>query len=110
MAPDPGDTPPPAIDNGDSGDDADGARDDSANIDPVALLALLCGVAGIFVARLYLVPLTLLLAAIAGGRARFGHGDIGWAFLAFGVGAVDGLLLLTSLVFSGSAPPKVPKQ
>jgi hypothetical protein len=96
MAPDPGDTPPPTA-------------DDSVNIDPIAVLAILCGIAGIFVAKLVLVPLTLLLAAIAGGRARFGRGDIGWAYVAFGIGAVDGMLLLFSLVFNGSAPPKVPK-
>jgi hypothetical protein len=96
MAPDPGDSPPPTVDG-------------SAGLDPVAAVAILCGIAGIFVAQLVLVPLTLVLAAVAGGRARSGHGDISWAYTAFGIGAVDGILLLVSLVLNGSAPPKVPK-
>jgi hypothetical protein len=80
----------------------------SAGLDPVAALALLCGVAGIFLIQIVLVPVTLLLAAVAGGRARSGHGDIGYAYTAFGIGAVDGILLLLSLVLHGAAPPPVP--
>jgi hypothetical protein len=49
----------------------------------------------------------MVLAAYAGIRARSGHGDIGYAYTAFAVGAVDGLLLLVSLVFNGSTPTPI---
>ena len=95
MSADPGDSPPPDVEDG-------------PGLDPVAALALLCGVAGIFVLQLVLVPLTMLLAAIAGRRSRDGHGDIGYAYTAFGVGAVDGILLLFTLIAHGHAPPPIP--
>jgi hypothetical protein len=81
--------------------------DGSAGLDPLAALALLCGVAGIFVWQLVLVPVTMVLAAYAGIRARSGHGDIGYAYTAFAVGAVDGILLLVSLLFHGTAPQPI---
>jgi hypothetical protein len=82
-------------------------QDRSGGLDPLAALSLLCGVAGIFVWQLVLVPATMVLAAYAGIRARSGHGDIGYAYTAFAVGAVDGLLLLVSLVFNGSTPTPI---
>ena len=87
---------PPDVDNG-------------AGIDPVAGVAIACGVLGIFIAQLVLVPLTMILAAVAGRRSREGHGEIGYAYTAFGVGAVDGILLLFSLVTHGHAPPLLPQ-
>ena len=51
-----------------------------------------------------LVPVTMLLAAVAGQRARTGPWDVGYAYAAFAVGAVDGILLLIGLVSSGTAP------
>jgi hypothetical protein len=50
---------------------------------------------------------TMLLAAVAGQRARTGPWDVGYAYAAFAVGAVgavDGILLLIGLVSSGTAP------
>src|SRR5580765_1736422 len=93
-----------------STEDVDEPRPDAAPIDPVALLAILCGVAAIFVMQLVLSVLTLTLAALAGSRAKRGHGDISWAYLAFGIGAVDGILVVVSLALNGSAPPKIPKK
>jgi hypothetical protein len=81
--------------------------DDSLGLDPVALLAILCGIAGIFVIQLVLVPLTLVLAAAAGGRARRGLGHLSWAYLAYGIGTVDGFLLIIGLLLHGSAPPRI---
>jgi hypothetical protein len=80
----------------------------SAGLDPVAALALLCGVAGIFLLQLVMVPVTMVLAAVAGNRARGGHGDIGYAYTAFAIGAVDGILVVVSLVLHGTAPTPLP--
>src|SRR3954447_9236742 len=91
----------------DGGSDSGAGPDDpdpAEGLDPVAALAIACGVAGIFVWQLLLVPVTMILAAVAGQRARTGPWDIGYAYTAFGVGAVDGVLLLVGLVVNGSAP------
>ncbi|MGN6607410.1 MAG: hypothetical protein ACTHMS_10440 [Jatrophihabitans sp.] len=76
----------------------------SGGLDPVAALAVATGVAGIFVLQLLLVVVTMLLSSIAAQRARGGRYDLGYAYLAFGVGAVDGVLLLIGLLAGGEAP------
>jgi len=96
MTTDGSESSPPDVDNG-------------PGFDPVAGLAIGAGVLGIFVAQLLLVPVTMVLAAIAGRRSRDGHGEIGYAYTAFAVGAVDGVLLLISLVAKGHAPGLIPQ-
>ena len=96
MTTDEGESSPPDVDNG-------------RGFDPVAGLAIGLGVLGIFFAQLLLVPLTMVFAAVAGRRSRDGHGDIGYAYTAFAVGAVDGVLLLVSLVAKGHAPGLIPQ-
>ena len=83
--------------------------DGGAGLDPVAGLAIGCGVLGIFVAQLLLVPVTMVLAAVAGRRSRDGHGEIGYAYTAFAIGAVDGVLLLVLLISKGHAPGLIPQ-
>jgi hypothetical protein len=79
----------------------------TGGLDPVAAVAIVTGVAGIFVLQLLLVVVTMILAAVAGQRARTGPWDVGYAYTAFGIGAVDGVLLLVGLLAGGEAPTPI---